>query len=61
MIDVRVQAHLLGHIPAFVRELDECIGPCIRLISYTAWGHSQAFGGETNALDVGNTEEPANC
>lgn len=61
VVDVRVQAHLLGHIPAFVRQLDERIGPRVGLIRDTTRGHSQAFRGKTNTLDVRNTEESAKC
>lgn len=56
MIDVRVQAHLFGHVSAFIGKFDESIGPRIRFISDAARGHSQTLGSETDALDVRNTE-----
>jgi hypothetical protein len=52
MVDVRMQTDLLGHLSAFVRELDEGVCPGIGFVCYAAWGHSKAFGSETNALNV---------
>jgi hypothetical protein len=51
MVDVSMEADLLAHFSAFVRETYQGIRPRVALCDST-WSYSKTFGSKSYALDV---------
>jgi len=58
VVEVRVQGNRLPSLLSHVRNVDQSVDPAIGPVNDAARRHSKPLGGEPEATDVGNADQP---